>query len=414
MNWRIAIFGSGLSGQAARRLASSRGYEVRVFDEAGGGDADTFEASQLDQFDRFVFSPGFAASHPWRNLAQQSGKPVQSELGFAAEFWKGRIIGVTGTNGKSTLTRFLAEALQRAGKAAVVAGNIGKPLSDVVLDFDNSESSHAVCEISSFQAELPLGLELNALLWTNFAEDHLDRYENMTDYFLAKAELFKCLKPEAICIIGPELVPWLDLFKKPIGRAVIAFEDSTLTSRLHPDSVLSRLPYSEDFALAAEYWWLTGEEEEALLAAADGFTLAPHRLDIVAEKNGVTYWNDSKSTNFHSALTALKAVPQPILWIGGGRIKGGDLEAFAREVSSQVFAAVLYGEVAARMEQALAGEVEIVRAVPCFVQAVQLACELASASAPCHVLLSPGFSSFDQFDSYKARGKSFNSIVLGL
>jgi UDP-N-acetylmuramoylalanine--D-glutamate ligase len=414
MNLRTAIFGAGLSGLAARRLAIAEGHEVKVFDEAGQGDADSFTAGQVNAFDRFVFSPGFAASHPWRLLAEESGKPVQSELSFAAGYWKGRIIGVTGTNGKSTLTRFLTKALQRAGKKATVAGNIGQPLSDVVLDFDNTESSYAVCEISSFQAELADGLELDALLWTNFAEDHLDRYENMTDYFLAKAALFNCLKKDAVCIIGPQVVHWLDLFKKPFGRAVIAFEDSSLTSRLKPGSVLSRLPYSEDFSLAAEYWWLTGEDEEVLLAAADEFTLAAHRLDVVAEKNGVTYWNDSKSTNFHSALAALKAVPRPIIWIGGGRIKGGDLEKFAQEVSSHIHAAVLYGEAATRMEQGLTHEVETVLYVPCFEQAVQAACELAAKSAPCNLLLSPGFSSFDQFDSYEARGKSFNSIVLGL
>ncbi|PXA05251.1 UDP-N-acetylmuramoyl-L-alanine--D-glutamate ligase [Coraliomargarita sinensis] len=414
MNKRIAIFGAGLSGQSARRLASAQAYEVTVFDEGGEGDRASLDASAIDQFDHFVFSPGFAAAHPWRVLAEASGKPVQSELSFAAGYWKGQIIGVTGTNGKSTLTRFLAGALERAGQKAVVAGNIGHPLSDVVLDFENSETSYAVCEISSFQAELADGLELDALLWTNFAEDHLDRYENMTEYFMAKARLIECLKNDAVCVIGPQVVHWFDLLHKPFGRAVVAFEDTALTSQLKPDCVLRRLPYSEDFSLAAEYWWLTGKDEASLLAAADEFTLAPYRLDVVREKGGITYWNDSKSTNFHSALAALNAVPKPIVWIGGGRIKGGDLEAFAKEVSSQIHAAVLYGEVAQRMEQALTTEVEIVQTYPCFEQAVRAACELAATSAPCHVLLSPGFSSFDQFESYEARGKSFNSLVLGL
>jgi UDP-N-acetylmuramoylalanine--D-glutamate ligase len=414
MKPRVAIFGFGLSGQAARRLALANGFDVTVFDEAGGGDAESFGAAQLPEFERFVFSPGFAARHPWRKLVVDAGRRAQSELGFAAEFWKGSILGITGTNGKSTLTRFMAGALQHAGKSAVVAGNIGTPLSDVVLDAGNVESSCAVCEISSFQAELSKGMRLDALLWTNFAEDHLDRYENMTEYFLAKAELFKCLKPEAICIIGPELVPWLDLFNKPFGRAVVAFEDSSLTRRLAPESVFSRLPYSEDFALAAKYWRLAGEDEQALIAAADAFTLPAHRLDIVAEKDGVTYWNDSKSTNFHSALAALRAVPPPIVWIGGGRIKGGDLEAFAGEVSGRVAAAVLYGEVAVRMEEAMSGQVDTVRSVASFEQAVRLACDIAAGRAPCHVLLSPGFSSFDQFESYEARGKTFNSMVLGL
>jgi UDP-N-acetylmuramoylalanine--D-glutamate ligase len=414
MSVRTAIFGAGLSGQAARRLALAAGQETRLFDEGGQGEADTFGEADLKRFDRFVFSPGFAAAHPWRRLVEESGRKAESELGFAAGYWKGRLLGITGTNGKSTLTCFLAEALQLSGKQAVVAGNIGRPLSDVVLDFENTAASYAVCEISSFQAELPEGLELDALLWTNFAEDHLDRYGNMTDYFLAKAGLFKCLKKEAVCIIGPQVVHWLDFFKTPFDRAVIASEDSALSGRLDRGSVFSRLPYREDFTLAAEYWRLTGQDETVLLAAANAFSLAPHRLDVVTEKDGVTYWNDSKSTNFHSAVAAVKAVPQPIIWIGGGRIKGGDLETFAGEVAQRIQVAVLYGEVAARMEQAMAGKVDIVSVNPCFDAAVRTACELAAARAPCHVLLSPGFASFDQFASYEARGKSFNSIVLGL
>ena len=403
-----------MSGQAAGRLADAKGHSSTIFDEGGEGDSSSFREADLEAFDRFVFSPGFAANHPWRVLVKHSSQPMQSELAFAAEHWKGMVIGVTGTNGKTTLTRFLADALQQAGKEAAVAGNIGKPLSDVVLDLDHSEMAYAVCEISSFQAELVDGLELDALLWTNFAEDHLDRYATMTEYFMAKTGLIECLKPDAICVIGPQVVHWFDVLKKPFGRAVIAFEDSALTNRLEPDSALARPPYREDFSLAAEYWRLAGEPEEALIEAANKFHLAPHRLDVVAEIEGVIYWNDSKSTNFHSALAALNAVPRPIIWIGGGRIKGGDVEAFAKEVSARVDAAVLYGEVASRMKDALDGQLDSVRAVSSFEDAVKIAGELARKSSASNVLLSPGFSSFDQFSSYEERGKSFISIVLGL
>jgi UDP-N-acetylmuramoylalanine--D-glutamate ligase len=414
MRLRLAIFGVGLSGQAAKRLALAQGHEVTLFDEAGGGDKGSFDLSQLARYDRFIFSPGFAADHPWRLQAERSGKRVQSEISFAAEHWKGHLIGITGTNGKTTLTHFLAEALQRAGKNAVFAGNIGQPLSDVILDVENVESAYAVCEISSFQAELSRGIQLDGLLWTNFAEDHLDRYESMAHYFLAKAELFKCLKPDSVCVIGPQVVPWLDRVNEPFGRARIANEDRALMSRLRPDSVFTRFPYSENFALAAEFWRLTAEPVEALLAAANEFKLAPHRLDVVVGKGGVNYWNDSKSTNFHSTLAAVQAVPRPIIWIGGGRIKGGNLGAFAKELAPQIDAAVLYGEAAPQMMEALTDQLENVRVVPAFDQAVRVASKLAAACTPANVVLSPGFPSFDQFTSYEARGKSFNSIVLGL
>jgi len=373
-----------------------------------------FGHSQVEQFERFIFSPGFAAGHPWRVLAEQSGKLVQSELSFAAEYWQGQLIGVTGTNGKTTLTRLLAEALQRSGQDAVAAGNIGRPLSDVVLRNDGAESACAVCEISSFQAELVKGLELDGLLWTNFAEDHLDRYPTMADYFMAKANLLDCLKPDGICVIGPQVVPWLERFKRPFDRAAVSPDVSPLLSRLPSTAALCRPPYSENFSLAAEYWRLSQLPEEPMLEAAAEFTLAPHRLSVVAAKDGVTYWNDSKSTNFHSALAAFEAMDGPIVWIGGGQLKGGDLEAFASKVSERVDVAVLYGEAAPSLAKALEGKLPNVRKVALFEEAVRVASESAYELRPASVLLSPAFSSFDQFQSYEMRGKSFISLVLGL
>lgn len=414
MGSRIAIFGAGLSGRAAMKLAKAKGHPAMLFDEAGGVGEATFACSELEQFDRFVFSPGFAANHPWRVLAEQSGKPVQSELGFAAAYWPGRLIGVTGTNGKTTLTRLLAEALQRAGHNAVAAGNIGRPLSDVVLQHDGGKPACVVCEISSFQAELVEGLELDGLLWTNFAEDHLDRYASLMDYFMAKANLFDCLKPDGICVVGRRVVPWLDHFKRPFVRAVVAPEVSPWLSRLPAKAALRRPPYDENFSLAAEYWRLSNLPEEAMLETAGEFTLAPHRLSVVTVKDGVTYWNDSKSTNFHSALAAFEAVEGPIVWIGGGQLKGGDLEAFASKVSERVNVAVLYGEAAPSLAKALEGKLSKVEKVALFDEAVRVARESAYELRPASVLLSPAFSSLDQFESYEMRGKSFIALVLGL
>lgn len=414
MNQRIAIFGAGLSGNAARKLALARGDIPTLFDEARQGDAEVFDLSRLHDFDAFVFSPGFSSKHPWRKWVAKSGKRLRSELGFAAEHWQGSIIGVTGTNGKTTLTRFLAGVLVQSGKRALAAGNIGRPLSELVLDPASDASSIAVCEISSFQAELPEGLKLDALLWTNFAEDHLDRYETISDYFRAKAGLLDCLKADAPLIIGPQVVPWFQRFQRPMDRAVIAYEDTVQMARLRPGAALSRPPYRENFSLAAAYWRLRGEAEEVLLAAAHEFTLSSHRLDIVAEKAGVTYWNDSKATNFHATLAALMAVPRPVIWIGGGKMKGGHLQHFAEALSGRIHAAVLYGEAAPEMERVLRGKVPEVHRAERFREAVLLASRIASASVPSQVLLSPGFSSLDQFNSYEERGKSFISTVLGL
>lgn len=414
MSKPYAIFGAGLSAQAARRLALAEGCEVVLIDEAGGGDRTTFESSDDAEFASCIFSPGFAADHPWRVLAESSDVPCLSEIAFAAAHWKGRIIGITGTNGKSTLTALLDKTLRHSGYTSVAAGNIGFPLSDGVLSDSNHAEAFAVVEVSSFQAELADGLQLDGLLWTNFAEDHLDRYASMARYFAAKARLFECLKPDGICVVGPQVAHWMASMRKRFNACTVAYGDPALVAQLSPDSVFRHYPYSENFSVAAELWWLMDKQSAPLVEAANTFALAPHRLTVVAEVGGVRFWNDSKATNFHATLAALESVDRPIVWIGGGRVKGGDVEAFANEVAEHVDAAVLYGEVADRLAKALRGSLGSIHVHHCFEDAVHAAADLAAEIPNANVLLSPAFSSFDQFSSYDERGKRFTETVLSL
>ena len=414
MSKHYAIFGAGLSAQAACRLAQAKGLSVVLIDEAGEGDQATFEASDLERFECFVFSPGFAAEHPWRILAEASSSPCMSEIAFAARYWDGRVIGVTGTNGKSTLTGLIAKALSFSGHVTLAAGNIGYPFSEAVLSESNQEGAYAVLEISSFQAELADGMELDALLWTNFAEDHLDRYHSMARYFKAKAKLFDCLKPNAICVVGPQVAEWMANQRKVFDDCSIAHEVVDLVLQLDADSVFQRFPYSKNFSLAAELWCLMDLPTAALIEAANAFVLPPHRLDVVAVCGSVRFWNDSKATNFHATLAAIRSIDRPIVWIGGGRAKGGDIEAFAQQVGPQVNMAVLYGEVAEHLAKALKGSLGSVHVYECFDHAIAAAAEFAAKVPHANVLLSPGFASYDQFDSFDARGKNFNDIVLSL
>ena len=415
MSKRYAIFGAGQSAQAARRLANHEGLEVVLIDEAGGGDRATFDANQLNEFDAFVFSPGFAAKHPWRVLAESSGLPCMSEIAFAARYWRGQIIGITGTNGKTTLTELIDQALRLTGHVSVAAGNIGFPFSDAVLSEANRSGAYVVLEISSFQAELSDGLLLDALLWSNLAEDHLDRYGSMLHYYSAKAQLFNCLKEDGVCVIGSQVVDWMERVHQEFDACTVAFEDAELLMKLTPASIFRQFPYSENFSLAVELWWWLEQPFGKIIEAADVFERAPHRLGVVAEHDGVRYWDDSKATNFHATHAALESVTGPIVWIGGGRAKGGDLTAFAQDVAGCVCAAVVYGEVAERLAQDMkAVSLDLVKVEPSFSDAVLAAVELAKSIPNANVLLSPGFCSFDQFDSYAERGKSFTDLVLGL
>lgn len=410
----LAIFGAGRSGRAALKLAEARGDATELFDEAASGACGAFARKDLDRFDGFVFSPGFSADHPWRLLAGETRRPVCSELAFAAAYWKGPILGVTGTNGKTTLTQLLAEALGAASQPALACGNIGRPMSEAVLDRRNEPGATAVAEISSFQAELSQGLRLDALFWTSFAEDHLDRYRSMEDYFAAKVVLLRCRKPGAPAIFGPQLEPRLVDAGCLDSSCHFAAGAELLAARLPPGAPLRLNPHRNNLDLAVTYWKLMGHPFSALRTAATSFRLAGHRLQRVSEKEGVSYWNDAKATNFQAALAAVAALPRPIVWIGGGRAKGGAIDAFAREIAGQIDVAVLYGEVAPALASALASSPVESITEPVFSSAVQAAAERARALGGAQVVLSPGFASFDQFASYEERGKSFISIVLGL
>ena len=418
MSKRVAIFGAGLSGLAAQRLAVSLGLDVCLFDEGEAGDVSEFSANELGGFDAFIFSPGFAMTHPWRVLAESSGRPCYSELGFAALHWKGRLLGVTGTNGKTTITSLLCNALEAAGQVAMEAGNIGTPLSDVVLSDANEAEATAVCEISSFQAELPLGLQLDGLIWSNFAEDHLDRYDSMAEYFAAKAQLLHCLRPDAPSVLGADVVAFdprvADIRKSIVVDGNCPEVTSVKTAVLEVESPFRYYPQRSNYALALAFWSALKLPFEHLLMSANDFQLAAHRLSLVATFGDVFFWNDSKATNFHAVLAALNALDRPIFWIGGGSGKGGDLDVFAQQVAPKIEAAFVYGEIAEVLGASLGALHARVEVRSDFVAAVEAATRAALAHAPSAVLLSPGFASFDQFSGYAARGKSFISTVLSL
>lgn len=404
---RVAVFGAGRSGRAVMRLCNFLGIHGELFDE----NAECFDCQahfgrrKLADFDVFVFSPGFAADHQWRKLCCESGRPCFGETGFAASFWKGRIVGVTGTNGKSSVTALLADALCRSGAEAVTAGNIGTPLSEVCLEKEGGEGLWAVCEISSFQAELSAGLHLDGLVWTNFAEDHLDRHGSMEAYLEAKANLLDCMVEGAPVVLGPSV---------PLKQNLPVEVETLSPMDLPPGSPFSGGVQAVNLQLALQLWCKLDLPEEALRSAAAEFIPLPHRLQKVAEFEGVVFWNDSKATNFHAAQAAVQSMKNPVFWIGGGRVKGGDLSGFAANLSSRISAAYLYGEASAPMAEHFSNRLDRVFVFAGLEDALKAAADDARAVAPAAVLFSPGFCSFDQFTGFEERGECFISAVLSL
>ena len=360
-----------------------------------------------------VFSPGFAPEHPWLVLARAGGLTCLGELDFASLFWRGRILAVTGTNGKTTTTAFLAHALRAGGKNARAAGNIGDPFSRlVVLTAGGTGDDWAVVEASSFQAETLQHLRADASVWTNFAEDHLERHAGMETYFSAKWRLVERTKPEGGVFVGTSVASHARRLGRSLGTVTcVATEDQPADPRL-ARTCFAEYPQRENFLLAAAWWRDAGLDEAALFAAARTFKLGEHRLARVAELEGVTYWNDSKATNFHAVEAALAGFRAPVVLIAGGKSKGGDLAAFVHRLAPHVRHALLIGETSGELAFHCAAFRVAHTSCASLAEAVWRAAEIAHRGE--HVLLSPGFASFDQFCGYADRGAQFEKLVQGL
>jgi UDP-N-acetylmuramoylalanine--D-glutamate ligase len=404
----VAIFGGGVSGQAVRELLAQLGARNEIFDEKPGvGTGRAFDAAAAGRHPLVVFSPGFAPDHPWLQAARAGGCTCLGELDFASLFWRGRLVAITGTNGKTTLTEFLAHALIAAGESACAVGNVGLPFSRLPAQA-MSVNTIAVCEVSSFQAETLEHFHADATLWTNFAEDHLERHPGLEAYFAAKWNLLAHTRAGAV-FAGTSV----QHFAREFGRwlppaAGVSSEDAAPDPRLE-GTIFARYPQRENFLLALAWWRHSGRPESALYAAAHSFRLGRHRLALVGELRGVSFWNDSKATNFHAVEAALASFSVPVHLILGGKAKGGDLAAFIRRIGPRTRHAWLIGETRAALAAFCATGQVPHTVCGSLEEAVRGAA--AAARPGDHVVLSPAFASFDMFRSYADRGDQFEKLA---
>lgn len=405
-----AVFGGAVSGQGTVELLARLGADSVVYDRKGGGAEPVFGADDACRHGLVVFSPGFPPDHPWIRTAREAGCVCLGELDFASLFWTGPVIAVTGTNGKTTLTEFLAHALNRAGRGAVAAGNIGYPFSRLVQQGLASDAI-AVCEVSSFQSETLQHLAPAATIWTNIAEDHLERHGSMEAYFGAKSQLLGRTAP-GMSWVGSSVARWAELTGRSLGGANVVDTETLSTDPRLAGTPFASMPQRENFEMARAYWQASGLAEETLHAAAASFRIGRHRLACVATIGGVGLWNDSKATNFHAVIGALANFDRPVLWIGGGRSKGGDLAGFVRAITSRVSHGYLIGETAAELGRAAAASG--MKAAHCENLRDAVTRAFRDAREGDNILLSPGFASFDQFKSYEDRGDQFEAIVATL
>jgi len=437
---RVLVLGLARSGIAAMRLLRAEGATVigadenaavEIPSELAGADLHrgAFDESLLDGVDEVVVSPGVAIDHPLMVAARSRGIALASELEVASRFARARLIGVTGTNGKSTTVTMIGELLNAAGHRAIVCGNVGLPFSSVVKDLGPKD--FFVLEISSFQLETISAFHPEVAGILNLTPDHLDRYHDVEDYYRFKERIvencgandsffYNALDRRCAAIAGRfagRSVPfssagpvdggvYLDeasrLVRERGGRREIFLERGELgVIGIHNvENALAAVAALAPFDVSAS----------ACRKALSEFKGLPHRMEKVAVVRGVAYYNDSKGTNVEATMMSLKGLDRPTVLIAGGHDKGGDFTKLI-PVLSRVKAIVTIGEAAPLIEEALGSVVPIARAAT-MQDAVETAARTAQAGEL--VLLSPACSSFDMFRNFEHRGEVFAECVKAL
>lgn len=424
-----AVVGGGRSGRSAAALLAERGARVTILDDRpegiesipGGVQVRTLEPSALEAAELVVLSPGVPRVRPELHAAIAAGKLI-GEIELAAWCLALPMVGITGTNGKSTTTALLGEMLRAAGRRPFVGGNFGTPLADLARAPGGYDL--AVVELSSYQLESLEEARFEVGVWLNLQPDHLDRYPDLAAYARAKARLLERVKPEGTIVAkasDPIVERWVieagkrtRWFGAELGpdREGTRFEGTRLdvagaSIRVEAPGLLGAHNV-ENAAAAVEAALAVGAPLNAVQEVLSSFEGLPHRLQLVHEAAGVRWYDDSKATNVASAVTSVLAMPAPAVLIAGGKDKGGSwvplVEAARRRVE-RVFA---IGEAASLVTEVFDGVVPVEAC-----QTMERAVERARTEArPGHcVLLAPACASFDQFRSYVDRGEQFARLA---
>ncbi len=434
----VLVVGLGLSGVSALRYLQRQGRAVTVTDSRAspaGIDALRAEfpdvtfclgafaaAAPLADYAEAVVSPGVDLREPFIVELRDAGVPVIGDIElFARDVGGVPVVGITGSNGKSTVTTLVGEMAAAAGIRVAVGGNLGMPALDLLDD----KVQLYVLELSSFQLEITFSLRCAAATVLNLSEDHLDRHGDMASYGAIKARIWSGAKAAvlnrddaAVMALGKHLhapaasfglddaVYGLETIEgerclRGVGDASLPLSDLRIAGLHNVANALAAMALAD----AVKIPW------PAQAQALRQFSGLPHRCRLVRDDGGVRYFNDSKGTNVGSTLAAIRGLPPPIHWLGGGQGKGQDFSPLATALQSAAGRAYVFGQDAGLIEQALCGAVPVSRHAD-MLSALQAAS--GAATAPATVLLSPACASLDQFHNYIERGEQFERAVEAL
>ncbi len=453
---KVLVVGVARSGLAAARLLASRGAVVMANDMKAENDLLTSSlAAEIEELrkggvtfvfgshpqevfenaDLIILSPGVPLTIEPLQKAQAAGVEIISEPELAGRFLRGRMIGITGSNGKTTTTTLIGELMRAAGADVIIGGNIGTALTGLVEQ--SHDNSWTVAELSSFQLETIESLRVHVAVVTNITPDHLDRHGTFENYVRAKQQIFRNQTREDFAILNRGSQAVVDMVEeyghssRPVYFSSNAGSDAKNDIYLRDSRILTALLNSNETevlgideiqvpgmhnvenimaALAAVFCAMQTKPDavEPLRQVIRNFKGVEHRIEFVAEINGVKFYNDSKATNVDSTVKSLEAFKQNVIIILGGKDKGSDYTILAPLIRERVKQIVLIGAASDKIAAQLEGTRPMVRAT-----SMQDAVEksFAAASAGDTVLLAPACASFDMFDNYEQRGRIYKESV---
>jgi UDP-N-acetylmuramoylalanine--D-glutamate ligase len=441
---RVLVVGLARTGIATARFCLEHGATVRAIDARSeselGAEVQKLrdEGVQLEfgaessenllKQDLVVPSPGVAADAPLLQAARAQGITVWSEIELADRFLDGRLVGITGSNGKTTTTSLVHHILRAAGFSTLVAGNIGTPMiSRVAL---TSAETITVAELSSFQLELIETFHPDIAVLLNLTPDHLDRHKTMEAYEAAKARIFEKQTESDFAVLNADdalvvkhapkrpQVYWFSRKQAVPQGAYLRGEEIVFITRKQEEVLLRREEISlpgahnlENVLAAVTAARLEGAPAAVIAEAVRTFPGVEHRLEFVAEIAGVRYYNDSKATNVDATAKAIASFPGNIHLILGGKDKNSDYTQLHALLRARVKVVYTIGSAAEKIEGQIAGVTRIVHAGTLDVAVAHAAGEAVAGDV---VLLAPACSSFDQFENYEQRGKAFKQAVMSL
>lgn len=443
---KVLVIGAGRSGVAAARFLAARGAVVALNDrkpvDEWTDEARALKAEGvgllpgepamwlLDQIQLVVLSPGVPTKSIPVRYCERAGAEIIGEVELAARFLKGRLVAITGTNGKTTTTTLVGELLKGAGLATQVGGNIGTPLVSLVES--SRDDGWTVAEVSSYQLETIRELRPAVAVVLNLMPDHMDRYDSLMDYAAAKHNVFRNQTREDVAVLNADdetVASWAKGLRAHVtffsvrreleeglflrGRELVSRSRGAERVLLTRDEIVLRGLHNVENVLAALAAGLAcGADPESMRETVRNFQPVEHRLEFVAEVGGVEFYNDSKATNVDAAVKAFEAfagIDGWIVLILGGRGKNAPYAPLAPLAAEKARALVVIGEDADRIESELKEFAPVVRAAD-MRDAVRLAQDAARRGDV--VLLAPACASFDMFESYEHRGRVFKDCVL--